>query len=245
MTRSILDGTSLFDTQNMQGWNLKTAGLAITADFVMPANGPPQWWFDAGATTRNIALPPITGNVSSSPMEGRRHIITNVSASAALTVNTAAADGATLVTTIQPGFAVEFGVVKGAWRVNISAGAAGGGSLQAAKYSINATVGSTTAAVGDFTGAALVVSDYTALGGANVTTRTAAQMLAEQRAAPGDSYTLLIRNPGAGTLTLLAGGGVTITGTATIATATERWYNVKFNSATTATLQNIGGGIAV
>jgi hypothetical protein len=34
----------------------------------------------------------------------------------------------------------------------------------------------------------------------------------------------------------------TITGTATIATNTTRWYEVKFNSATTMTLQNVGTG---
>lgn len=243
MTRSILEGTQLWDSSIMSGWNMKTAGLAITADFVMPANGPPQWWFDAGATNRNIALPAITGNLAT--MEGRKHTITNVSASAILTVNLAAADGATLVTTVPPGYIAEFNVIKGVWRIDVSSVATGGSAGQASKYTANATVGSQTAAVGDLTGAALVVADYTALGGGNLTTRTAAQMLADQRAAVGDSYTLLIRNPGAGTLTLVGGTGVTIAGTATIATATDRLFNVKFNSTTTATIQNIGGGIAV
>jgi hypothetical protein len=50
-------------------------------------------------------------------------------------------------------------------------------------------------------------------------------------------YTLQIVNTNAGTLTLTAGTGVTITGLATIITGACRWYTVTITSPTTVTLQ--------
>lgn len=55
------------------------------------------------------------------------------------------------------------------------------------------------------------------------------------------SYFLFIRNTNAGTLTLTAGAGVTITGVATIATTVERQYLVTVTSPTTVVLQDLGG----
>jgi len=57
----------------------------------------------------------------------------------------------------------------------------------------------------------------------------------------GFTYTLYIRNTNAGTLTLSAGTGVTITGTATLATTVERQFMVTVTSPTTITLQDLGG----
>jgi len=53
-------------------------------------------------------------------------------------------------------------------------------------------------------------------------------------------------NTGAGTLTLTADAGttVTITGTATIATNVWREYTITFTSATAATVQSIGSGVS-
>jgi ABC-type branched-subunit amino acid transport system substrate-binding protein len=57
----------------------------------------------------------------------------------------------------------------------------------------------------------------------------------------GMIYTIYIRNTNGGTLTLTAGTGVTITGTATLATTVERQYMVTVTSPTTVTFQDLGG----
>lgn len=111
-----------------------------------------------------------------------------------------------------------------------------------AKYTKNTTVGATVAAAGDLTGAFNVVAEYSAVGAAALTTRTAAQMFADAGAVVGQSYEVEIMNSSAGTTTLTAGTGVTLTGTMTIAAGTARWFVVTFNSATTLTIQNVGSG---
>jgi len=55
------------------------------------------------------------------------------------------------------------------------------------------------------------------------------------------SFYINIRNTNAGTLTLTAGTGVTITGTATLATTVARGYLVTVTSPTTVTFQDLGG----
>lgn len=112
----------------------------------------------------------------------------------------------------------------------------------AAKYTKNVTVGATAAAAGDLTGALTVTAEYSAVGAAALTTRTAAQMFADAGAVVGQSYELAIMNTSGGTTTLTAGAGVTLTGTMTMATNTVRWFVVTFNSATTLTIQNAGSG---
>jgi hypothetical protein len=112
-----------------------------------------------------------------------------------------------------------------------------------AKYTLNATVGATTAAQGDLTGAAFVSATYSAVGAANLTTRTATQMFQDAgNVQPGDSYMLLITNSSAGTTTLVAGAGVTLAGTMTIASNATRLFNVRFTSATALTIQSVGTG---
>jgi hypothetical protein len=117
-------------------------------------------------------------------------------------------------------------------------------SLPPAKFtSINVTAG--TLAAGVITGAEFVyVLSTNATPGAQ-TVRTAAQMLADTpNAQVGMSYSLRIANSGAGTLTLTADGGatVTLTGTMTIPTATFRDFIVTFTAAATATIQTVGDG---
>lgn len=115
--------------------------------------------------------------------------------------------------------------------------------LPAAKYTKNTTSGATTAAAGDLTGAAFVCAEYSAVGAANLTTRTATQMFNDMgNVQPGDGYMLQITNTSGGTTTLVAGAGVTLTATMTMATNTTRMFNVKFNSATTLTIQSVGVG---
>lgn len=119
-------------------------------------------------------------------------------------------------------------------------------SVPAAQYSTSAVAGPTTALAGAMTGAATVVAEYTNIGANNLTTRTATQMFADMgNVKPGDSYLLMIRNVNAGQITVVAGAGVTLTGTATIAANTCRLYVVTFTSAIALVMQNVGGGIAV
>lgn len=112
----------------------------------------------------------------------------------------------------------------------------------AVKYSTNAASGATTAAAGDLTGATDTICNYSAVGAANLTTRTAAQMIADAGMVVGQGYVVEIMNSSGGTTTLVGGTGVTINGTATIATTVARWYAVTVNSATTMTFQNLGSG---
>lgn len=104
-----------------------------------------------------------------------------------------------------------------------------------------------TLGVGVITGAAFTVLTNTGATPGAQTVRTAAQMLADfPGMRVGDSYILRVVNTGAGTLTLTADAGptVTLTGTATIAQNIFRDYIVTFNTATTATIQSIGSGVS-
>ena len=76
----------------------------------------------------------------------------------------------------------------------------------AGKYTANALSGAGTASAGDLTGAALVYALYSAVGAATLTTRTAAQMIADAALAIGQTYLCRIINSSGGTTTLGAGG---------------------------------------
>lgn len=112
-----------------------------------------------------------------------------------------------------------------------------------AQFSTGALSGATFPA-GALTGAAFTVVSNTAANPGNLTTRTAAQMLADfPQARVGMSYMVRIINGQAtGTATIVGDASVTVTGTATIAPNSYRDFVVTFNSATTATMQNAGGG---
>jgi hypothetical protein len=124
--------------------------------------------------------------------------------------------------------------VAGTWSTQLQ--------LPDAQYVKNTTVGATTAAAGDMTGARYVQAEYSAVGAANLTTRTAAQIIADGFLQIGDSYVLEITNTSGGTTTLTAGTGVTLTGTMTMATNTTRRFNVKVTGAATVTIQSTGVG---
>lgn len=110
--------------------------------------------------------------------------------------------------------------------------------------SLNQTAG--TLPAGTITGGKFLTCITTNATPGTQTTRTAAQMYAEDpNAFIGYSYTLRICNSGAGTLTLAGGTGVTVTGTATVATNTFRDFNVTYGgteAAPTMTITNIGLG---
>lgn len=105
------------------------------------------------------------------------------------------------------------------------------------------SAGNGTFLAGDISGGTYTV--LASSGATAMTTRTATLMFGDvPNAQAGLSYYLRIYNTNAGTLTLTGGTGVTITGTATIATAIWRDYVVTLNSATTLTMQNVGSGTA-
>jgi hypothetical protein len=108
-----------------------------------------------------------------------------------------------------------------------AASALGKGALRSFPWSqlaTNVTAGATTAAAGDLTGAEYCIAKYTLIGAANLTTRTAAQMIADSGLQIGDQFLVEIWNSNAGTLTLVGGTGVTISGTATVATGVSKYY---------------------
>lgn len=88
----------------------------------------------------------------------------------------------------------------------------------------------------------------TAAGGVNVTTRTAAQIYADAAAALGFNpptnfiQEFIVVNTGGGTVTLVGGTGVTISGTATIANNAVRTYTVLIASPSSVTITNVGSG---
>lgn len=100
-------------------------------------------------------------------------------------------------------------------------------------------------AAGQLTGADFCVLQNTGAVPGAQTVRTAAQMFAD---IPGCyvGYSAMFRivNTGAGTYTLTADAGatVTISGTATIAQNVFRDYVLTFTSATAATIQSVGSG---
>lgn len=138
---------------------------------------------------------------------------------------------------ISPNSRVSFTTAAdGSWHMS-------GATLPDAKFTKNTTSGATTAAAGNLSGAKLTVAEFSAVGAADLTTRTAAQMFADQgNVQPGDSYLLRIINTSGGTTTVVAGSGVTLTGTATLATNTTRDFVVTFTSATALTMQSVGVG---
>lgn len=109
---------------------------------------------------------------------------------------------------------------------------------------INVTVG--TLSAGDITGGTFVSLITANATPGTQTTRTAAQMYADDPTSyPGRGYLLRICNSGAGTLTLAGGAGVTVTGTATVATNTFRDFTAVYggtSSAPTMAITNIGLG---
>lgn len=126
--------------------------------------------------------------------------------------------------------------VAGSWKAS-SQGVLGN------KFSTGTTT--TTFAAGQLTGATLVSYASTASTPGSIATRTATQMFADDPyARVGAAYRLRISNTAAGsaTMTITAGSGVTLTGTATIADGTYRDYSVTYTSATALVMQNVGSG---
>lgn len=128
--------------------------------------------------------------------------------------------------------------------VGTSVAANGGLPVSKVSTPLNQTTGSLPA--GAITGAQNVyITSSNATPGAQLV-RTAAQMLADTpNGAVGMTWNFRILNTGAGTLTLTADGGATVTlsGTMTVAQNTWRDFSAVFNTATTATITSVGAGV--
>ena len=120
------------------------------------------------------------------------------------------------------------------------------GGLPAAQYTTSSvTTGSIAAGVITGAGESFWLQTGATPGAQLV--RTAAQLLADTpNGHIGQVQRFRILNTGAGTLTLTtdAGTTVTISGTATVAQNTWRDFMLTFNTATTATVQSVGAGVA-
>lgn len=101
---------------------------------------------------------------------------------------------------------------------------------------------------GALTGASTVYLNSASTTPGNQTTRTAALMIQDLKAALGLSdvtgftWELTITQTGAGTMTLVAGTGVTLTGTMTVAQNTTRNFVGQVTSNSTITITSVGVG---
>jgi hypothetical protein len=125
---------------------------------------------------------------------------------------------------------------------NAGTASVAGDVLPPAKFSTGTTT--TTFAAGQLTGAAVVVYTNTQGTPGSIATRTATEMFNDTvNARVGQTYIVRIVNgQGTGVLTVTAGLGVTLTGTATIAINSWREFAVTFTSATALVMQNVGTG---
>jgi hypothetical protein len=106
-----------------------------------------------------------------------------------------------------------------------------------------ASITAATFSAGQITGGGYTVFTNTNASPGTCTTRTATLMFGDITGAfSGMAYTLRLVQTGAGTMTLGAGTGVTLTGTMTVPQNTTRDFVVTFNSTTTCTIQAIGTG---
>lgn len=101
---------------------------------------------------------------------------------------------------------------------------------------------------GALTGASTVYFNSASTTPGNQTTRTAVQMIADLKAAfglpdvIGFTWEITVTQTGSGTMTLVAGTGVTLTGTMTIAQNTTRGFVGQVTSASTITITSVGVG---
>lgn len=169
-------------------------------------------------------------------------VLTGLLTACALSLALPALSGPIVVTPVARNLEVNGNIIPAAALVPYLSAVESAGAALSTQYT-SVAVGNGTLAQGNITGANYVV--FATSGATAFTTRTAAQMFTDTNYAfAGMSYVLRVYNTNGGTLTLTGGSGVTITGTATIATAVTRDYLVTFNSATTLTMQNIGSGVA-
>jgi hypothetical protein len=241
VVRSILENVTAYDLTIKGGLRMGSVQQTLGADFIVPPSASQIYNLDAGGSTRNITLPSITNGVAP---DGRVVTINNVGTSGNLVVKADASDGGATLTTLQPGLGATFTAraATNTWVTSSTIGGAGSAlNLPYSQTVTNNASGATTAAVGDLTGAEECVLKVTAVGAANYTTRTAAQMFADIPGCyVGFSWMIFVKNTNAGTTTIVGGTGVTITGTATVAQNTTRILQATFTGASALALESLG-----
>lgn len=115
------------------------------------------------------------------------------------------------------------------------------------QYNTNAATSATTATAASMAGSNDCTLNMTGTlaGAANLTTPTAAALIAQAGNAPvGSSWRVRIMNTSGGNFawTMVGGTGVTVNGTATIAQNAWRDFQVTVGASSTITMQAIGGG---
>jgi hypothetical protein len=111
------------------------------------------------------------------------------------------------------------------------------GTLPASKFTTNSTVGVTTAAQGDLTGADFVNLKLSAVGSTNYTTRTAALMFGDIPGCySGYKYMLAVSNVSTGNTVLAGGSNVTVNSTGNIPASSVRMFEVRFTSTAAVTI---------
>jgi len=135
--------------------------------------------------------------------------------------------------------------------------AAAASAAAAAASAVSASVAAQTpaklstlnATTGDLPAGAITGADRVTLVSSNATPgaqacRSAAAMIADASVTPPYAYNLRIVNTGAGTFTLAADGGATVTlsGTATVLQNTWRDFIVSFPTGSTCTITTVGTG---
>lgn len=96
-----------------------------------------------------------------------------------------------------------------------------------------AALSGTTASAGQLTGSQIVVMDNSGANPGTYTTRTATLMIADAGLFVNQQWIIILSNSqGTGVLTLAGGTGVTVSGTATVATNTTRVYRAQVTSVT-------------
>jgi len=113
-----------------------------------------------------------------------------------------------------------------------------GGFITGSQVQYNtAALSSSTAAVGYLTGAALCIAANSGATPGTLTTRTYAQMIADSNLSVGQSWLILLCNVvTTNAITLGAGSGVSVTGTATVAGFTARLFTATVTSASLITI---------
>ena len=100
--------------------------------------------------------------------------------------------------------------------------------------------GGVTASVGELTGSPVVVMSNSGANPGTYTTRTALLMIGDAPCQVGMTWLLILANNQAtGVLTLGGGVGVTVTGTATVATNTARAYVGSIDSLSAISFTNV------
>jgi hypothetical protein len=179
----------------------------------------------------SVALPAATAGVIVS--------VVNVGATAAAIFPLGATDviqgiAAQTAMTLASGSSIQFRcAVAGTWSVF-------GNVMKGCSWSTNTTT--TTFAAGQLTGGIVTLYLSTATTPGSIATRTATQMFDDTpNAQVGQTYLLLVGNlsGSANTMTITAGSGVTLTGTATVAQNIGRAYIVTFTSRTALVMQEV------